>query len=169
MKKNSSLKMEIHPFPPLILKDSKVLILGSFPSKISREENFYYGNKQNRFWKVFFRLFNEPYKGEIEAKKKLMLDHHLALFDVIASCKIIGSEDASIIEEIPNDIPGLILGTDIKFIALNGKKALNLYEKYFKDTIRLPYRGFPSTSPADAVKTEDDLIEAYAGLLEYLK
>ncbi|MCI2069595.1 MAG: DNA-deoxyinosine glycosylase [Bacilli bacterium] len=168
MDKNTSFEKVSHPFPPLIEKDSKVLILGSFPSVISREERFYYGNKQNRFWKVLFRLFNKPYQDEIEAKKKMILTHHLALFDVIGSCKIKGSDDSSINEIIPNDIPKLIEGTKISFIVLNGKKALSLYEKYFSKTLSLPYQGLPSTSPANAVKREEDLVKAYSVILKYL-
>ena len=93
-----------HPFPPLYDKDSKVLILGSFPSVKSREMKFFYGHPQNRFWKVIARIFDQENPTSIEEKKKLILDNNLALWDVIASCEIEGSSDSSIHDVIPNDL-----------------------------------------------------------------
>ena len=78
----------IHPIPPLYDKDSKILILGSFPSVKSREEAFFYGHKQNRFWKVLAALFQEPIPETIDEKKHLLLEHHIAIWDVIQSCDI---------------------------------------------------------------------------------
>ena len=85
--------MLTHPFPPLYNKDSRILILGSFPSVKSREQMFFYGHPQNRFWKVISSVFECDVPQTIEEKKQLLLKHGIALWDVIASCEITGSAD----------------------------------------------------------------------------
>ena len=92
-----------HPFPPLYDACSEILILGSFPSVKSREQMFYYGHPQNRFWKVLAAELGEPQPQDIEAKKELLHRHHIALWDVIESCSICGSSDSSIRNVIPTD------------------------------------------------------------------
>lgn len=144
-----------HPFPPVVDSHSKVLILGSFPSVISRRQNFYYANRNNRFWKVMEILFDET----INDKEAFCHAHHIALWDVVASCSITGSSDASIGNVCVNDITSLIENTDIKIIFTTGKKAYQLYQKHVKCDV--PVVSLPSTSSANAAMHLDDLVAAY--------
>ena len=156
--------MKEHTIPPFYNSDSKVLILGSFPSVRSREEGFYYAHPQNRFWKVLASIFNE----EITDKKAFLKKHQIALFDVCASCEIKGSSDASIKKVIPNDIKKLIKESEIKVILLNGKTATNLFEKWMKD-IEIPTISLPSTSPANATYSLDKLTKEYEIIKKFTK
>lgn len=151
-----------HPFDAIYDQESKVLILGSFPSVISRNENFYYANHNNRFWQVMESLFHE----EICDRKEFCLRHHIALWDVIQSCEIEGSSDASIRNVKANDMNRVIEHTNISSIFLTGKKALSLYERYID--LDIEYFGLPSTSSANARYRLNDLVEAYALILEKL-
>lgn len=158
MKKENNI---IHPIKPIINKDSKILILGSFPSVKSRELNFFYMHQQNRFWKILSYLFNDDfYNADIDTKIKLCYKHKIALFDVIKSCTIIGSSDSTIENVIPNDINSLIKNTSIKHIYCNGNKSYSLFLKYNKD-ISIPVNQMPSTSPANAKMNLDDLISKW--------
>ncbi len=156
------IKHVVHPFSPIYDENSEILILGSFPSVISREKNFYYANKNNRFWKVMSILFQE----DIQDKVEFCLKHHIALWDVIHSCEIIGSSDSSISNVIVNDIESLISKTNIRKIFFTGKKAEELYKKYIDFDIA--YVGLPSTSSANAKMHLDDLIREYQIILETL-
>ena len=120
----------LHPIDPVFDKDSKVLILGSFPSVRSREAGFFYGHPQNRFWKVTARVFGDEVPQTAEEKKAFLLRNHIALWDVIGSCDIDGSSDASIRNVTVNDISLILKTADIRAIFLNGKKAFSLYQKY---------------------------------------
>ena len=155
------IKHIIHPFEPVYDASSKVLILGSFPSVVSREKNFYYMNANNRFWKVMEALFQE----EIHDKKQFCLDHHIALWDVI-SCTIEGSSDSSIQNVQVNDISTLCQKSNIQAIFLTGKKAFQLYEKYIHLDIEHIY--LPSTSSANARMHLEQLVESYKVILEKL-
>ena len=147
----------LHPIDPVFDKDSKVLILGSFPSVRSREAGFFYGHPQNRFWKVTAGVFGDEVPQTTEEKKAFLLRNHIALWDVIGSCDIDGSSDASIRNVTVNDI-GLILKTaDIRAIFLNGKKAFSLYQKYMYSEIRREGICLPSTSPANAMWSVEKL------------
>ncbi|MBR3081462.1 MAG: DNA-deoxyinosine glycosylase [Clostridiales bacterium] len=147
----------LHPIDPVFDKDSKVLILGSFPSVRSREAGFFYGHPQNRFWKVTAGVFGDEVPQTTEEKKAFLLRNHIALWDVIGSCDIDGSSDASIRNVTVNDI-GLILKTaDIRAIFLNGKKAFSLYQKYMYPEIRREGICLPSTSPANAMWSVEKL------------
>lgn len=146
----------IHPFEPVFDADCRVLILGSLPSVKSRENDFYYGHPQNRFWRVLAAVLEEPAPGTIAEKKKMLLAHHIALWDVIARCDIRGSQDASIRNAQPNDIAALAAQGQIRHILLNGQAAGRLYEKYV-DLPQLPHRILPSTSPANAAWTMEKL------------
>lgn len=156
------IKHVVHPFLPIYDENSEILILGSFPSVISREKNFYYANKNNRFWKVMSILFQE----DIQDKAEFCLKHHIALWDVIHSCEIIGSSDSSISNVIVNDIESLISKTNIRKIFFTGKKAEELYKKYIDCDIA--YVGLPSTSSANAKMHLDDLIREYQIIVETL-
>ncbi len=153
--------MLVHPIAPVFDKDSKVLILGSFPSVKSREEGFFYGHPQNRFWKVTSQVFGEELPVTIEEKKAFLIRNHIALWDVIGSCEIDGSSDSSIRDVTVNDL-SVILGTaDIRAIFLNGKKAEQYYLKYLFPVLKRDAVCLPSTSPANAAWNLDKLTDAW--------
>ena len=122
--------MLYHPIPPLYDEFSRVLILGSFPSVKSREQQFFYGHKQNRFWRVMAQVLDCPVPVSIEQKREMLLSHHIAVWDVIAGCEITGSSDASIRNVTPNDLSEILTCADIREIYTNGGKAGQLYKKY---------------------------------------
>ena len=154
--------MEIHNISPVFDKNSKILILGSFPSVKSRETEFFYGHPQNRFWKVASALMNEPSPQTIEEKRNFLLRNNIAVWDVIQSCDIQGSSDSSIKNVIPNDISKITSVANIKQIYTNGATAHKLYEKYIgNDAIKLP-----STSPANAAYSLERLIEEWQKLIK---
>ncbi len=157
---------QVHSIPPVCDENCRVLILGSFPSVASRETAFFYGHKQNRFWKVLAAVFDESVPETVEEKKALLLDHHIAIWDVIARCEIEGSADSSIRSVIPNDAAGLIAKTRVTRVFLNGKTAEKYYKKYLAGTVPLPYICLPSTSPANAGTGTEKLIEAWSILKE---
>ena len=149
---------QIHPIPPLYNDKSEVLILGSFPSVKSREANFFYGHPQNRFWKVIARIFDEEVPQTIEEKKRLILTHHLSMWDVIAECDIIGSSDSSIKDVVPNDLSVILDNAPIRRIIVNGKTAEKMYNKYTLDKTGIKAVVMPSTSPANAAWDIDRLV-----------
>ena len=153
--------MIIHPIKPVYDKNSKILILGSFPSVKSREEGFFYGHKQNRFWKVVSRIFEEEEPESIEEKKSLLVRNKIALWDVIQSCDIVGSSDSSISNVVPNDLSVILNTADIKAIYVNGKTAHKYYKKYTEPVIKRPAICLPSTSPANAAWNIERLINAW--------
>ena len=160
--------MTVHPFEPVFDSDSRILILGSFPSVKSRKMLFFYGHPQNRFWKVmaavcedeaFARLLEDG--ASVGDKKAFLLKNHVALWDVIARCEITGSSDASIKNAMPNDISRILNVAPIQAIFCNGNKAAELYERFLlpvtgRDAVRLP-----STSPANAAWTLPRLVEEW--------
>lgn len=153
--------MPVHPIAPVFDKDSKVLILGSFPSVRSREEGFFYGHPQNRFWKVTSQVFGEELPVTIDEKKAFLIRNHIALWDVIGSCEIDGSSDSSIRDVTVNDL-SVILGTaDIRAIFLNGKKAEQYYLKYLFPILKRDAVCLPSTSPANAAWNLEKLADAW--------
>ena len=154
--------MIIHPIQPVYDKDSEVLILGSFPSVKSREEGFFYGHPQNRFWKVTASVFDEEPPRTTEKKKDFLIRNHIALWDVIGSCDIDGSSDSSIRNVKVNDISKILTTADIKAIYLNGKKAYHLYQQYLEPTINREGICLPSTSPANAAWRLERLKQAWS-------
>ncbi len=158
--------MTVHPIPPVFDKDSKVLVLGSFPSVRSREEGFFYGHPQNRFWKVIAAVFDEPVPVTIDEKRKMLLKDHIAVWDVIHSCEIAGSSDASIRNVTANDL-GVILGAaDIRGIYVNGKTAYKYYLKYSLGETKREAVCLPSTSPANAAWNLERLIGSWKCIRE---
>ncbi len=143
--------MVIHPIAPIYDENSRVLILGSFPSVKSREACFFYGHPQNRFWKLVASLYEEDVPEKIDEKKAFLLRHRIAVWDVIRSCDIVGSSDSSIKNVEPNDISIILNSADIKSIYVNGKTAYKYYEKYTKPSVKRDAICLPSTSPANAV------------------
>ncbi len=140
----------IHPIPPLYDKDSNILILGSFPSVKSREQQFFYGHPQNRFWKVMAGVFEDRVPDTIPEKKEFLKKHHIALWDVIASCDIKGSSDSSIENVKPNNLSAILKEAKIQKIIVNGKTAEKYYKKYIEPGIGIKAVCLPSTSPANA-------------------
>lgn len=153
-----------HPIPPLYQGDSKVLILGSFPSVKSREAMFFYHHPQNRFWKVISSVYGMPLPNTVEEKKAMLLSCKIAVWDVIQSCEITGSADSSIKNVIPNDLSIILDAADIKEIITNGSTAHQLYMRYLYPLTKLEARKFPSTSPANAGYSLERLIEAWSYL-----
>lgn len=156
----------IHEIPPIYDENSKILILGSFPSVKSRESQFFYGHPQNRFWKVLAQIFNEEVPTTIEEKKKLLLENHVAVWDVIASCNIEGSSDSSIKDVIPNDLSCILNVADIQQIYCNGGTSHRLYEKYCEPVLGRTAIKLPSTSPANAAYRLEKLVEQWARIQE---
>ena len=158
-----------HEFGPYINKDSKVLILGSIPSVKSRELGFYYMHPQNRFWKLMSDLLNEKFPSTLDKKKNFLKQNKIALWDVLDSCEMKGSSDSSIKNPKVNDIKRLIEGTDVKYIFVTGKKALELYNKYCYNEVLIDAIYLPSTSGANCAFGYDTLKEKYEILVKYMK
>ena len=156
----------LHPFGPLFSPESRILILGSFPSVKSREQNFFYGHPQNRFWKVIAALYNQPVPITIPEKKELILSHGLALWDSIASCVITGSSDASIRDVRANDLRIILDSSPIGRIYCNGRKSHEMYEKYILPQLGREAVCLPSTSPANAQWSLEKLTAAWSVLKE---
>lgn len=155
-----------HTFEPVYDGASRVLILGTFPSVKSREQNFYYGHPQNRFWRVIAALCGRPVPATIQEKKEMLLQEHIAVWDVIESCDIAGSSDASIRNAVPNDI-GRILKTapEVRIFA-NGAKAHELYRKYVQPQLGREAVRLPSTSPANAACSFERLCASWRELIQ---
>lgn len=160
--------MPQHNIEPVYDEQSRVLILGSFPSVKSREQQFFYGHKQNRFWRVMARVLECPVPESVEQKREMLLTHHVAVWDVIASCEITNSSDASIRDVVPNDLSRILLCADIRAVYTNGGKAHQLYEKYIFPVNGREARLLPSTSPANAGYSLERLAEAWKVIREEL-
>lgn len=157
-----------HPLSPLFDADSKILILGSFPSVKSREALFYYMHPQNRFWPLMARLLGAEDPKTVEEIKALLLSHGVALWDTVAACEIAGSADATIRTVTPNDLSRVLAAANIRQIFCNGKTAFALYRKYAEERTGAPAVCLPSTSPANAQCGFDDLAEKWRVILPYL-
>ena len=155
---------QIHNIEPIYSKESKILILGSFPSVKSREGMFFYNHPQNRFWKVISGFLELPTPETIEQKKIFLNSNKIALWDVIQSCDIINSSDSSIKNIEVNDINEILRNSNIKAVFTNGNKAYQLYVRYFdKNAILLP-----STSPANAAFSLNQLIIEWSVIKDFL-
>lgn len=155
------IKAERHPIPPFYDKNSKILILGSFPSVKSREQMFFYAHPQNRFWRVLSVVFDCELPENTEQKKELLKRNKIALWDVIASCSIAGSSDSTIKNAAANDLTPILSTADIKKIFVNGKTAEKYYLKYIKPATGTDAVTLPSTSPANAAWSTERLAEAW--------
>ncbi|MDD3112924.1 MAG: DNA-deoxyinosine glycosylase [Candidatus Izemoplasmatales bacterium] len=159
-------EMVSNEFEPVIFPDSRLLILGSLPSVQSRKQGFYYLHPKNRFWMVLSELFGDDFVQAQTSEKIICLKkHRIALYDVIVSCRIVGSSDQSIQPIQVSNIPALIQGTSIDRIYLNGQKAADLYRRFFPDHQTHAMR-LPSTSPANASWSLSRLIEAWRVICE---
>lgn len=154
-----------HTFDPVYDENSRILILGSFPSVKSRENQFYYGHPQNRFWKLMARLTGEEVPVTIEEKKAVLLRHGIAIWDVVAVCDIKGSSDKSIRNVIPTDINRILRSANIEKIIANGDTAYRFYRKYCQEHTGREAVKCPSTSPANAIFSLDRLCEAWEAII----
>lgn len=157
--------IQYHNIPPVYDKNSKILILGSFPSVKSREAQFFYGHPQNRFWKVLSAVLGCECPVTTEEKKAMLLSHNIAVWDVIGSCEITGSSDASIRAVVPNDIAGLVAKTSITHIFTNGATSSNMYKRYCCNRVGIEAVRLPSTSPANASYSLEKLTAEWSGQL----
>ena len=157
----------IHPIPPTYDADSRILILGSFPSPKSRESGYFYGHPQNRFWKVIAALYGEDIPQTVEEKHALLTRNHIAAWDVIQSCTITGASDSSISDVVVNDLRPILECADIRQIFVNGKTAYKHYQRYTQPVIRRGAICLPSTSPANAAWSLERLTEAWHIITTY--
>lgn len=159
----------LHPIPPVFDADSRILILGSFPSVRSREEGFFYGHPRNRFWAVLSRLLEEPLPATVEEKKAFLLRSRIALWDVIQSCTLTGSSDSSIRDVIPNDLSEIFSAADIRAVFVNGRTAEKLFRTWIAPKTGTGCVPLPSTSPANAAWDLDRLTESWSVILPFLR
>ena len=153
-----------HPLKPIYDKNSKILILGTFPSVKSRAANIYYGNPQNRFWKVLSIVLNLPFPETREDKIKFLLNNNIAVWDVISSCNIENSDDSSIKNPVPNDFSVIFNSANISQVFTTGKKATELYARFTgRNSIYLP-----SPSGANCAVSMQKLIDSYSVIKKYL-
>ncbi len=153
-----------HPFEPIFNSSSKILFVGTVASIKSRENGYPYSNPQNRFWKILEKLFNE----KIENHKDFLLKYKIALWDTISSCDIVSSSDASIKNIVVNELWTITNNSNIKVIFTNGKKAYEIYQKYIYPKTNITAICLSSTSPANALKSLNDLVSEYSIILDYL-
>ena len=158
-----------HPIPPVFDNNSRILILGSFPSVKSRETGFFYGHPQNRFWKVLSYRANEELPESVEEKKAFLLRNRIAVWDVIASCTIAGSSDSSIRDAVPNDLSVILDHARISRVFCNGNTSYTLYVKYLQNKTGYTAQKLPSTSPANAAWKMEQLCEAWKECLVYCR
>ena len=142
------MSMTVKGFEPVYDENSTLLILGSFPSVKSREIQFYYGNKQNRFWRVVSSFFGEQIPETVADKRTFLINHRIALWDIVTECEITGSKDDTIKNFKVADIKTLLQNSKIKYIILNGSKAYTIFHENCSE-IAIPYKKLPSTSPAN--------------------
>lgn len=161
-------KKHIHTLQPIYNEHSRILILGSFPSVQSRATAFYYGHAQNRFWKVMASVCGEAVPTDVEAKQALLITHGIALWDVIGSCTIEGSSDASISDVVVNDLAPVVAQSAIQHVFCNGKRAYQLYRRYQQQTLGIEATLLPSTSPANAAWSLEALIEVWSEIRSWL-
>ena len=169
MNNKNELKRVEHEFGPFYDENSKIIILGSIPSPKSREQGFYYGHPQNRFWKVLADVLEEEFPETVDERKKMLRTHNIALWDVLDSCEIKGASDASIKNAKANDMNFILEKAPIKAIFTTGAKADDLYKKMCYPICGVSSIRLPSTSPANCSCSYEKLKEGYAQILEYIK
>ena len=156
-------------FDPVYTARSNILIVGTWPSPKSREQGFFYGHPQNRFWPMLAALMHAPIPETIEQKKRLICDNDLALWDTIESCTITGASDASIRDVVPVDLTPILETAKIQRIFTNGSTSDRLYQKYLKPATGMEAVRLPSTSPANAAFSYEQLCEEWKICLSFLK
>ncbi|MEE0954409.1 MAG: DNA-deoxyinosine glycosylase [Eubacterium sp.] len=158
---------QVHTIEPVYDADSRILILGSFPSIKSREANFFYGHPQNRYWKMMAAIYGEEELMSVEEKKTFLRKHHIAMWDSIHSCTITGSSDSSIKDVVPNDFSRILDTADIRQIFCNGTASYHVYVKYVLPRTGREARKMPSTSPANAAWSLEKLISSWQVVRNY--
>lgn len=158
-----------HTFPPIFSRDSRVLILGTFPSVKSRENQFYYGHPQNRFWRILAAVTESAVPRTVEEKRAFLLQHRIAIWDVVASCDIVGSSDSSIKNVVPANLQMILKKAPIMQIYANGGKAWQLYQKYSYPQTGRPCLRLPSSSPANASWNMERLVQSWSTIKEPLQ
>ncbi|WP_148787707.1 DNA-deoxyinosine glycosylase [Campylobacter concisus] len=162
-----------HPFKPIFNKNSKILILGSFPSVISRKFGFYYANPQNRFWRVLAGILNAPLQESTDEKIKFLLSHHIAIYDAAISCEIEGSSDAKMSQIVPANLKPIFKEANITRVYANGGKAYEICKKYLEDEIIKSTKNevikLPSTSPANAKFSLEKLAKEWSVIVRELE
>lgn len=153
--------MLIHEIKPIYNQNSKVLLLGSFPSPKSREQGFFYGHPQNRMWRVLARIFCDTVPETVSERREFLFRHHIAMWDVLESCEIKGANDSSIKNTTPNDLSIIFSNANIAAVFTTGGKAAQCYRKYNEKKYEIPHIQLPSTSPANATASLDELTAAY--------
>ena len=154
-----------HNIAPVYDENSKVLILGSFPSVKSREAAFFYAHPQNRFWRVLSAVLNEPLPVSVEEKRAMLLRHGIALWDVIGSCRIVGSADASIEQVQPNDLTKILAAANIRAVFCNGTAAGKYFAAFQQPALGREAVVLPSTSAANARCKLEDLTAVWCRAL----
>lgn len=154
----------VHGFEPVFDENCTMLILGSLPSVMSRKNNFYYGHPANRFWRVLAEVFGCPLPQSIEQKKALLLENHIAVWDVIKECDIIGSADSTIKNAVPTELSVITEKSGIKRVYANGSAAAKIFYKYQYNKINMDIITLPSTSPANAAWSFERLVQAWSVL-----
>ena len=156
----------VHPLPPVVGPESRVLLLGTMPSPRSRERGYHYGNPQNRFWRVIAALWDEEVPADVAGKRELCLRHRLALDDVLLACTITGASDSSIEDPVPNDLSRILEVAPIVRVFCTGTAAFRLYRRYVEPEVGMEATCLPSTSPANARWRLPDLVEEYRPVRE---
>ena len=166
-------KTQTHPFQPIFDKNSKILILGSFPSVVSRKFGFYYANPQNRFWPVLAGILNAPLPKSMDEKINFLLAYRIAIYDAAISCEIKGSSDAKMTAVTPANLEPIFKTANITQVYANGGKAYEICKKYLEDEISKATKNvvikLPSTSPANAKFSIDKLASEWSAIAEVLK
>ena len=155
-----------HEFPPLFDAHCTCLLLGSIPSRASRQQAFYYAHPQNRFWRVMAAVFDAPVPGNVTEKRRLMLAHHVALWDALEECDIRGSSDSTVRNPVPTDIPWLLTQAPIRRVYTCGAAADRYYRLFNEARTGIEACRLPSTSPANCAVSMEELIAAYRVLKE---
>ena len=158
----------VHTIPPLYDSESRVLLLGTFPSPKSRASGFFYGHPQNRFWPALCAALGETDPKSAQGRGEIALRRGVALWDVLASCEIVGASDASIREARPNDLAPILTGAPIAAVFTTGKKAAQLYRRLIEPDTGRPATTLPSPSPANCAVRFEALVEAYRQILPFL-
>lgn len=158
---------ETHVLEAWFDNEARVLILGTLPSPKSREYGCYYGHPQNRFWRTVAAVYDEAVPQTVAERRNFARRHHMALWDVLASCDICGAQDSSIRNATPNDLSRILTAADIRAVFTTGQKAKQLYDRLIYPTLAKEAVALPSTSPANCAVGFEKLVEAYGVLKRY--
>jgi len=162
----------IYSFPPIISDKCKVLLLGTMPGVESLRRQQYYGYRHNAFWRIIYALFGCEPEEEYEKRKAFLLEHNIAVWDVLKACEREGSSDSDIKQPVPNDFKSLYHKyPSISSVCFNGGPAARFYRRFVGETGEgdspKAFYTLPSTSPAYTIAFEKKL-EQWRVLLKLL-